>query len=168
MSLLPTSSLGQWWGHILFHFCKGKLGYLEDMLKSWDQKSTQAYYNARTLMLLWWCGFEMLIWRFPYCCLLPVGGVGVNCNVWAWTLIHIYWDWPWTSGDPPHTHTPPSNRSFLSTTHPFKPPSCGSASSWLQKSEKTLACSSPCCCCCLASPTYSSPCEGPIAAGEFV
>lgn len=33
----------------------------------------------------------MLIWRFPYCCLLPVGGVGVNCNVWGWTLILIHW-----------------------------------------------------------------------------
>lgn len=43
----------------------------------------------------------MLIWRFPYCCLLPVGGVGVNCNVWGWTLIHIHWGRAGASGDPP-------------------------------------------------------------------
>ena len=157
----PTSSSGQWWGHTPLYFCQRKWGCLEDTLKSWAHKSTQACYNACTLMLLLWRGFEMLIWRFPHCCLLPVGGVGVNCNVWGWTLIHIHWGRAGAGGDPPTGRF--CQRPILSGPPPATlPPLKG----W---NRGTLACSSPCCCCCcLASPTHSSRCEGPIAAGVFV
>lgn len=74
-------------------------------------------------------GFEMLIWRFPSCCRLPDGGVGVNCNVWGWTLVHIYWGQARASGDPP-------TGCFCERPILSGPPSCRGASSLLAKEWK--------------------------------
>lgn len=128
-SPLPASSSGRWWGHSLFHFGEGKWGCLEDTLKSLVHKSTQALNNVCTLMPLLWCGFEMLIWRFPYCCLPPVGGVGVNCNAWGWTLVRVHWGLGQGQRRPP-------DRLFFVNDLSFQAPSCGGASSWLVKECK--------------------------------
>lgn len=72
----------------------------------------------------------MLIWRFPYCCLLRVGGVGVNCNVWGWTLVRTHW------GRGPAVTSPPPRQAVFVNDPSFQAPSCGGASSWLVKEYK--------------------------------
>lgn len=61
-----------------------------------------------------------------------VGGVGVNCNVWGWTLVRTHWG----RGQRRPPLLPPPRQAVFVNDPSFQAPSCGGASSWLVKEYK--------------------------------